>query len=70
MFKYYITCRKKVLEDLGAALVFVDWERPPPAHNRVPPSYNKTTATGNPGSDSTHDNVSACCLTLQHICSF
>lgn len=46
MLEYYVTCRKKVLEDLVTALFFVDWETPPPADNQVPLSYNKTTATG------------------------
>lgn len=71
MLEYYITYREKVLEeDLGAALIFVGWERPPAVDNQVPVYYNKITATGNPGSGLTHDDMSACCLTSQHICSF
>lgn len=50
---------KKLLEEeLGAALFFMGWERPPTADNRVPQSYNKITATGNLGSGSTHDDMS------------
>lgn len=39
MLEYYVTWRKKVLEeDLGTTLFFGDWEGPPPVDNQVPPS--------------------------------